>query len=71
MYYVRNKFSFYKQAFPSYEKARQFIRKQLRKKFKDTEARVHHYANLTNGYWDMVSRNPSAITGTGYSIVAR
>ena len=51
-------------AFDSYEKARQAVRKLMRKRIKGEDRWD------LKGYWDSVSKNPTALTANGYTIKA-
>jgi hypothetical protein len=52
--------------FPTYEKARQEVRKAIRRKF-DSGTEYENAVQL--GMWDRVSRNPTAYTELGYQII--
>jgi hypothetical protein len=63
--------------FPSYEAARQYLRKLIRKMGReayiatlDKSGYMHAYSPSVTATWDEVSRNPTNFTELGYSIRA-
>lgn len=54
-----------KKTFESYEKARQFARKAIRKNHSEDRYKV----TLFPGDWDNISRNPPSIRDYGYEVV--
>jgi len=58
--------------FPSYEKARQFARMDIRSNGKKARATYNKKAvtkNATSAAWDRISRNPPSVKFLGYRIV--
>lgn len=51
-------------SFESYERARQAVRKYMRKTIKGT-ARFNY-----DGLWDTISRNPTSLSAAGFRIVS-
>jgi hypothetical protein len=54
-----------RQVFADYEKARQHVRKMIRK---SVDQEDYNYVNGNKGFWDNISRNPSAYGILGYEI---
>lgn len=59
-------------AFHSYEAARSFVRKKIRQLVKTGKARVEDFENGGGlGFWDNISRNPTACFSSGMFKVKR
>jgi hypothetical protein len=66
MYQVRrnNRVMFKGQVFESYERARQAIRKYIRRKVE----KIDYLFTNGGGWWDGISRNPSRYTNLGFEV---
>jgi hypothetical protein len=63
---MRNNRPFGNKKFETYEKARQHIRKWIRKNMN-----TQSYYDYIGGVWDTISRNPPSYAGLGFKVVNR